>query len=247
MDTQMDTLFLPIESAALERIALLELIASSHLVAQCGNAIHKDCHVPCETRKDHKTSLKDTPTISPALRFAPRPPLCSESGENGLPDAIRRVLLDARAPALAHDLVASGALRLFVDAGALQRRCELVHRQWRDQDLLRAFVARQASVPMIRAFFRTATRATIAQLRSELGVTAPTKPRALTAAETDALFDDWYRLTTIGDPRERYVALHERSQRRWSLATLFAALGSDSQAGHPSSSPQELHHVRHAT
>ncbi|MFP3562952.1 hypothetical protein [Paraburkholderia sp. SIMBA_030] len=157
------------------------------------------------------------------------------------------MLGDARSGALVRDLLSAGALHVFVDTGALQRRCELIQRQWRDQDLLRAFVARQASIPMIRRFFRTATRATIAHLRAELHVAAPTKPRALSRSDMNALFEAWVSLQGIGDLRERYLAVHEQCDGQWSLATLFAALDADTEALAPSSSHQESDHVRHAT
>lgn len=224
----MDTAFLQLESAALERFVLLELIAFSRLATQRGSPVSEDCEVSCETRCGPGTSLANR--LPDALTGT-------------IPDPIRRVLGDARAPALVRDLLASGALRICLDAGALQRRCELIERQWRDQDLLRAFVERQASIPMIRRFFRTATRATIGQLRTGLGVAAPTKPRALSPSDMDALFDAWGRLNDIGDLRERYLALHAHCQGRWSLATLFAALEPDIEGCRPSSSHQEPHHV----
>ncbi|REE18594.1 hypothetical protein B0G76_1720 [Paraburkholderia sp. BL23I1N1] len=220
----MDTAFLRLESEALERIALLELIACACVTDRYIATGIQDAEVSCETASRQRTSLTDR-----------------------LPDGIRRVLGDARSSALARDLLGAGALRVFVDADALQRRCELIERQWRDQDLLRAFVERQASIPMIRRFFRTATRATITQLRAELNVLAPTKPRALSRSGMDQLFDAWARLKDIGDLRERYLALHEQCDGRWSLATLFAALDADAGDRHPSSSHQESDHVRHAT
>jgi hypothetical protein len=200
----MDKALLPVESAALEHVVLLELIACSRLQVQRGDPRNEDHKVSCETNSCQKSLVLRLP--------------------DSLPDAIRRVLGDSRAPALTRDLLASGALRVFVDTGALQRRCELIERQWRDEFLLRAFVERQASLPMVRAFFRTATRAAIVRLRSELGVAAPTKPRALPPSELNALFDAWAQLLTIDDLRERYLALHARCQAQWSLATLFAAL-----------------------
>lgn len=219
----MEIALLPLESDALERFVLLELIAFACRAKRPTVIGSADRQVSCET------GSIDT------------------SGIDRLPDGIRRVLGDARSSALTRDLLGAGALRIFVDAGALQRRCELIERQWRDQDLLRAFVERQASIPMIRAFFRTATRATITQLRSELNVAAPTKPHALSRSELDALFDAWCVLHDIVDLRERYLALHERCDGQWSLATLFAALNADTGACGPSSSQQELQYVRHAT
>ena len=219
----MDTDFLRLESEALERFVLLELIAFACRTKRPAVIGIGGRQVSCEK------GLIDTSRIG------------------RLPDAIRRVLGDSRSSALTRDLLGVGALRIFVDAGALQRRCELIERQWRDQDLLRAFVERQASIPMIRAFFRTTTRATIAQLRAELNAIAPTKPRALSPSELDALFDAWCALNDIVDLRERYLALHERCDGQWSLATLFAALNADTGARRPTSSHQEPHYVRHAT
>ncbi|WP_269503935.1 hypothetical protein [Burkholderia sp. IMCC1007] len=219
----METAFLRLESEALERFVLLELIAFACMTKRPAVIGIGNRQVSCET------GTIDTRRI------------------DRLPDAIRRVLGDARSSALTRDLLGAGALRIFVDAGALQRRCELIERQWRDQDLLRAFVERQASIPMIRAFFRTATRATITHLRLELNVAAPTKPRALSPSELDTLFDAWCALNDIVDLRERYLALHERCDGQWSLATLFAALNADTGACRPSSSQQELQYVRHAT
>lgn len=218
----MNTAFFAVESEALEHVVLLELIAYSRAVIPISN--DEDGKVSCETN----SFLKRASTAR-------------------LPDVIQRVLGDRRALALARDLLASGALRVFVDADTLERRCELIERQWRDQYLLCAFVERQASVPMIRTFFRTATRSTIARLRYELDVAAPTKPRVLSLVEIDALFGAWTRLAAIDDLRERYLALHLECQGRWSLATLFAALSPDTgSCGAVSSSPLESHHVRHA-
>ncbi|MEM5455778.1 hypothetical protein VSR69_13210 [Paraburkholderia phytofirmans] len=216
----MDNAFLRLESEALERFVLLELIACACMTDRYVIAGHQDNEVSCGTASPHRTSLTDR-----------------------LPGAIRRVLSDARSPTLVRDLLTSGALRVFVDAGALQRRCELIERQWRDQDLLRAFVERQASIPMIRTFFRTTTRATIARLRAELNVAAPTKPRALSRSGMDLLFDAWASLKDIGDLRERYLALHEQCDGQWSLATLFAALDADTGDVAPPSSHQESDHV----
>ncbi|REE18179.1 hypothetical protein B0G71_1176 [Paraburkholderia sp. BL27I4N3] len=216
----MDNAFLRLESEALAHFVLLELITCACMTDRHIIAEHEDNEVSCETVSPHLTSLTDR-----------------------LPGAIRRVLSDARSPTLVRDLLGAGALRVFVDAGALQRRCELIERQWRDRDLLRAFVERQASIPMIRTFFRTATRATIAQLRAELNVAAPTKPRALSRSETDLLFDAWAGLKDIGDLRERYLALHEQCDEQWSLATLFAALDADTGDLAPPSSHQESDHV----
>ncbi|MCA8057428.1 MULTISPECIES: hypothetical protein [Burkholderia cepacia complex] len=220
----MDTAFLRLESEALERFVLLELIAFACVANRHAVTGVDDREVPCETAALHTRTTIDR-----------------------LPDGILRVLGNARSSAVARDLLGAGALRVFVDAGALQRRCELIERQWRDQDLLRAFVERQASIPMIRAFFRTATRATIAQLRAELNVAAPTKPRLLSPSELDVLFDVWGTLNDMIDLRERYLALHQRCDGQWSLATLFAALNADMGECQPSSSQQERHHVRHAT
>ncbi|CAM2187709.1 DUF2857 domain-containing protein [Paraburkholderia sacchari] len=219
----MDTAFLRLESEALERFVLLELIAFA-CMANRHAVTGIDREVPCETAASHTR-----PTI------------------DRLPDGILRVLSSARSSAVARDLLGAGALRVFVDAGVLQRRCELIERQWRDQDLLRAFVERQASIPMIRTFFRTVTRATIAQLRAELNVAAPTKPRALSPPGLDALFDAWGTLNDIVDLRERYLALYQRCEGQWSLATIFAALNADTGACRPFSSCQEPHYVRHAT
>ncbi|WP_028208737.1 hypothetical protein [Paraburkholderia nodosa] len=224
----MDQAFLRVRSASLEHFTLLELIACSTAGILDGKPVNEDCKVSCETGA--------TDCMSPTNALT-----------DTLPAAVRRVLGDARVSAFTRELLASGALRLYVDAGTLQRRCELIERQWRDQELLCAFVERQASIPMIRRFFRTATRTTISQLRDELGVAPPTKPRALAPSAMDTLFDAWARLNDIGDPRERYLALHERYQGQWSLATLFAALEPDTRDCHPTSSLKESHHVRHAT
>ncbi|REG58595.1 hypothetical protein B0G80_1254 [Paraburkholderia sp. BL6669N2] len=216
----MGSVFLRLESEALEHFVLLELIACACMTDRYVIAGHEDNEVSCGTVSPRQTSLTDR-----------------------LPGAIRRVLSDARSPPLVRGLLTSGALRVFVDGGALQRRCELIERQWRDQDLLRAFVERQASIPMIRTFFRTATRATIARLRTELNVAAPTKPRALSRSGMDLLFDAWASLKDIGDLRERYLVLHEQCDGQWSLATLFAALDADTGDVAPPSSHQESDHV----
>lgn len=220
----MENAFLRLEGEALERFVLLELIACTCVTGRYVIPDNRDNKVSCGTAFSPSTSLADR-----------------------LPESVRRVLGDARGPALVRDLLNAGALRVFVDAGALARRCELIERQWRDQALLRAFVQRQASIPMVRTFFRTATRATITQLRAELGVAAPTKPRAPSRAELDWLFGVWTSLNDIGDLRERYLALHAQCAGQWSLATLFAALDAHARDRRPSSSHQESDHVRHAT
>ena len=116
----METAFLRLESEALERFVLLELIAFACMTKRPAVIGIGNRQVSCET------GTIDTRRI------------------DRLPDAIRRVLGDARSSALTRDLLGAGALRIFVDAGALQRRCELIERQWRDQDLLRAFVDSRA-------------------------------------------------------------------------------------------------------
>nr|WP_254209280.1 hypothetical protein [Burkholderia multivorans] len=184
---------------------------------------------------------------------------CETSGDaeihtgNDLPVSVQRVLADTRAGMLIDALVASGALRVLVDLDVLQRRCELIERQWHDEHLLRAFVGAQASVPMIRRFFRTATRATIGRLRREMDVAPPAKPRMPTTHETDALLTRWDSLRGIDDLRERYLALHRECSGAWSLASLFAVVDSatrpetiPSHRLHSCPNSREPHHVRHA-
>lgn len=222
--------FFPVPDTAIAHVVLLELIRLSRMDSNGFHCIDMDCKVSCETSGDDERRTG-----------------------NGLPVSIRRVLADARTGALISALVASGALRLLVDLDVLQRRCELIDRQWHDERLLRAFVGAQASVPMIRRFFRTATRATIGRLRMEMDVPAPAKPRMPAARETDTLLSRWYSLRDIADVRERYLALHRECNGVWSLASLFAALDSatnpdatSSVRVRPSSKPRESHHVRHA-
>ncbi|WP_126227716.1 hypothetical protein [Burkholderia ambifaria] len=225
--------FFPIPGTAIGHFVLLELIRLSRVGSIDSNGFHcinMDCEVSCETSggADNETGT-------------------------GLPQAIQHVLAEARIGALADVLVASGALRVLVDLDVLQRRCELIARQWHDERLLHAFVRARASVPMIRQFFRTATRSSIAHLRQEMNVPPPTKPRVPTARETDALLTRWYGLRGIPDFRERYLALHRECDGAWSLASLFAALDSATNPDatssvriRPSPNSRESHHVRHA-
>lgn len=222
--------FFSVPDTAIGHIVLLELIRLSRMDSNRFHCIDMDCKVSCET---------------------------SNGGErnagNGLPVSIRRVLADARTGALIDALVASGALRVLVDLDVLQRRCELIARQWHDERLLHAFVRAQASAPMIRRFFRTATRSSISRLRKEMNVRAPAKPRMPAARETDTLLSRWHSMQDIADVRERYLALHRACDGAWSLASLFAALDSatipdaaSSVRIRPSPNSRESHHVRHA-
>ncbi|MDR5645367.1 hypothetical protein [Burkholderia cenocepacia] len=228
----MKPVFFPVPGAVIEHVVLLELMRLSRVGSIDGNRFHcidMDCKVSCETTDGlHRAAAKD------------------------LPLTIRRVLADARAGALADALVASGALRVLVDLDILQRRCELIGRQWHDERLLRAFIGAQASAPMIRRFFRTATRATIVRLRHEMNVAPPAKPRMPTDREADALLARFHSLN-IDDLRERYLALHRECSGAWSLASLFAVLddateqdGVSSARIRPSPNSRESHHVRHA-
>lgn len=141
-----------------------------------------------------------------------------------VPRVVARVLGDPRAAQHIEDLIASGAIRLFLDPDHLARRCELIERQWRDESLLAGFVRAQASLPMIRRFFRTATRSRVTQLRQRFAVTAPAKPRGLTGVELDAVLDTWRDCSSIPDTRERYLAIHDHYDGRYTLATIFSAL-----------------------
>jgi hypothetical protein len=223
----MKPVLLRLSSPVLQHVALLELMASSRGGQRGSSNFDMDCKVSCETNLFQNLD-------------------CSVA----IPDAVRRVLADERAGALVHDLLASGALRLFVDVDALQRRCDLIAQQWRDEALLRAFVAAQASVPMIRSFFRTATRSSIVRLRRELDIHPPTKPRTPRPRELDGLLDSWRDLAAIVDLRERYLALHRACEGAWSLATLFAALDAATEPTYTRPAPfatsfsaQEPHHV----
>ncbi|MFC5428069.1 hypothetical protein ACFPTO_04485 [Paraburkholderia denitrificans] len=141
-----------------------------------------------------------------------------------VPRVVARVLGDPRAAQHIEDLISSGTIRLFLDPDHLARRCELIERQWRDETLLAGFVRAQASLPMIRRFFRTATRSRVTQLRRQLGVMAPAKPRGLTGAELDAMLETWRDCSSIPDARERYLAIHDHYDGRYTLATIFSAL-----------------------
>lgn len=179
--------FFPLPDAAIGHIVLLELIQLSRMDSNRFHCIDTDCKVSCETSNDEE-----------------------RRAGNGLPVSVRRVLADARTGALIDALVASGALRVLVDLDVLQRRCELIARQWHDERLLHAFVRAQASAPMIRRFFRTATRSSISRLRREMNVPAPAKPRMPAARETDTLLSRWHSLRDITDVRERYLAYRSR-------------------------------------
>lgn len=219
----MKPVLLPLASPELQHVTLLELMARSRVSRTSPVAHDMESKVSCETNSRQKGE------VSP-----------------GIPEGIQRVLSDERASGLIHDLAVSGALRLFVDADALLRRCELIERQWRDEHLLRRFVQARASVPMIRRFFRSETRASIARLRHQLGVPPPTKPRAPRQQQLDTLLDAWRDLSAIEDLRERYLLVHRRCEGVWSLATLFATLNPDpgEMPSPPSSfSTQESHHV----
>lgn len=202
----MKPVFFPVPGTVIGHVVLLELMRLSRVGNIDGNCLHHidlDYKVSCETSGNAE----------------------SHAGK-GLPVSVQRVLADARAGALIDALVASGALRVLVDLDVLQRRCELIDRQWHDERLLRAFVGAQASVPMIRRFFRTATRATIGRLRREMSIAPPAKPRMPATRETDALLVCWDSLRSIGDLRERYLALHRECSGAWSLASLFAVVDS---------------------
>lgn len=223
------TLF-PVPDTAIGHIVLLELIRLSRMDSNGFHCIDMDYKVSCETSGGEETKAA-----------------------NGLPGSIQCVLADARAGTLIDALVASGALRVLVDLDVLQRRCELIARQWHDERLLHAFVRAQASAPMIRRFFRTATRSSISRMRQEMNVPAPAKPRMPAARETDTLLSRWHSLRDIADVRERYLALHRECDGAWSLASLFAALDSaanpdaaSSVRVRPSPNSRESHHVRHA-
>ncbi|CAH2902172.1 MAG: hypothetical protein PCALPYG88_5683 [uncultured Paraburkholderia sp.] len=225
--------FFPVPGKVIGHVVLLELIRLSRIGSADGNEFHRinmDYEVSCETSGDA------------GIRTG-----------NDLPVSVQRVLADTRAGVLIDALVASGAVRVLVDLHVLQRRCELIERQWHDEHLLRAFVRAQASVPMIRRFFRTATRAMIGRLRREMDVVPPAKPRMPATRETDALLARWDRLRRIADPRERYLALHGECSGAWSLASLFAVVDSatrpdavSSRRVHSSPNSREFHHVRHA-
>lgn len=165
------------------------------------NLNNKECEVSCET-----------------LNGAGRE--CAVA----VPRVVARVLGDPRVTQHVDDLLASGAIRLFLELDHLVRRCELIERRWRDESLLAGFVRRQASLPMIRRFFRTATRSRVTQLRRQLGVMAPAKPRGLMGAELDAVLDTWRDCSSIPDTRERYLAIHDYYDGRYTLATIFSAL-----------------------
>lgn len=141
-----------------------------------------------------------------------------------VPPVVARVLGDPRVTQQIDDLIASGTIRLLLDADLLVRRCELIERQWRDESLLTGFVRAQASLLMIRRFFRTATRTKVTQLRRQLAVTAPAKPRVLVGEHFDAVMDTWRNSSEIQDVRERYLAIHDYYDGRYTLATIFSAL-----------------------
>ncbi|WP_322101861.1 hypothetical protein [Paraburkholderia sp. J41] len=141
-----------------------------------------------------------------------------------VPRVVARVLGDPRVTQHVDDLIASGTIRLFLELDHLVRRCELIERQWRDESLLAGFVRGQASLPMIRRFFRTATRSRVTQLRRQLGVSAPVKPRGLIGTELDAVLDTWRDCSSIPDARERYLAIYDYYDGRYTLATIFSAL-----------------------
>ncbi|HDR9018607.1 MULTISPECIES: hypothetical protein [Burkholderia cepacia complex] len=141
-----------------------------------------------------------------------------------VPPVVARVLGDPRVTQQIDDLIATGAIRLLLDADLLVRRCELIERQWRDESLLTGFVQARASLPMIRRFFRSATRAKVTQLRQQFVVAAPVKPRVLVGTDLDALMDAWRSRSKIQDVRERYLAIHDYYDGRYTLATIFSAL-----------------------
>lgn len=219
----MNPVLLPLVSPELQHVALLDLMARSRTDPIDSETSGMDYKISRETNQRRK-----------------------QEGAMDLPASVRRVLGDARAARLVHELVDSGALRLFVDADALLRRCELIERQWRDDFLLQRFVSAQASVPLIRRFFRNVTRSSVARLRRELGVSPPAKPKGLPRGQLDGLLDAWLALSTIDDPRERYLALYRHCAGVYSLATLFSAIHPD--AGELprhvfSSSRKDPHHV----
>lgn len=193
---------LPLPYSPLQHMTLLLLAASATRTGRYWTVLNdKDDKVSCET---------------------------SETGgfdfSMAVPPVVARVLGDPRVTQQIDDLIASGTIRLLLDADRLARRCELIERQWRDESLLTGFVRAQASLPMIRRFFRTATRAKVTQLRQQLAVTAPVKPRVLVGADLDAVMDTWRNCSEIQDARERYLAIHDYYDGRYTLATIFSAL-----------------------
>lgn len=148
-----------------------------------------------------------------------------------VPALVRAVLTDHRAERLIPKLIAANAIRLSLDIDALAYACERIERQWWEEALLQYFVTAQASTTMILALFRGVSRSRIERLRRELAAPAPTKPRLLDDAQLNQVFNLWHELTsTVPDPRERYVQLHQRCTPRYPLAVLFAALHIDDDA-----------------
>lgn len=193
---------LPLPYSPLQHMTLLLLTASvARNGVQWTSLNNKDGEVSCETLNG-----------------------ASRDFAVAVPRVVARVLGDPRVTQHIEDLIASGTIRLFLDPDHLVRRCELIERQWRDESLLAGFVRAQASLPMIRRFFRTATRSRVTQLRRRFAVTAPAKPRGLTAAELDAVLDTWRDCASIPDTRERYLAVHDYYDGQYTLTTIFSAL-----------------------
>ncbi|PQV44156.1 hypothetical protein [Paraburkholderia sp. BL21I4N1] len=192
----------PLSYTPLQHMTLLLLVATVTRNGACWTALNtKDSKVSCETLKKGGCDL----TID-------------------VPPVVARVLGNPRLTQQIDDLITSGAIRLFLDADILVRRCELIERQWRDESLFAGFVRAQASLPMIRRFFRTATRSKVTQLRRQLAVTAPAKPRVLTGRELDAMLETWRACAGTPDIRERYLSVHDYYDGRYTLATIFSAL-----------------------
>ncbi|MFP4905554.1 hypothetical protein ACLFKT_41920, partial [Paraburkholderia sp. BR14261] len=91
----MDQAFLRVRSASLEHFTLLELIACSASAVLDSKPVNEDCKVSCETGA--------TDWMSPTNALT-----------DALPAAVRHVLGDARVSAFTRELLASGALRLYV-------------------------------------------------------------------------------------------------------------------------------------
>lgn len=198
----MNDRLLPLPYSPLQHMTLLLLTASVTRTGTYWTVLNnKDSKVSCETLRsgDRESSIV-------------------------VPPVVARVLGDPRVTQQIDDLIASGTIRLLLDSDLLVRRCELIERQWRDESLLAGFVQARASLPMIRRFFRTATRAKVTQLRRQLAVTAPVKPRVLAGADFDAVMDTWRNCSEIQDARERYLAIHDYYDGRYTLATIFSAL-----------------------
>jgi hypothetical protein len=137
--------------------------------------------------------------------------------------ATQRVLSDERAPSMIERYLSRNALRIFLDADALNFLSEQIDQQWWQEMMLQYFVRHQASLAMIQAMFPNTTRVSIERLRAELGAPPASKAARVADQELVQIYRAWENLADSIDERQRYLEIHEQFPHH-SLTTLFAVL-----------------------